>query len=246
MALVFLFNSSFQHKKNVKKSSFASVKITFNNVVKNSKIVLFDSLYTNPFGEKYSINKFRYYVSNISLKSDNKNFIEKESYHLVDESNIESQSIYLSVPQGNYFSINFLLGVDSLHNVSGAQSGALDPTKDMFWTWNTGYVMAKLEGNSSSSTLVNHKYEFHIGGFSGKFNVLKNIELKFSENKPIYFSKDKTTEIIMNADVNTWWQNPNDIKIAEHANITAPGKWALAISDNYAKMFSIEKIISDN
>jgi len=246
MAFVFLFSSSFKNKKNVEKSSFATVKITFNNVVKDSKIVLFDSLYTNPFGEKYSINKFRYYVSNISLKSDEKKFTEKESYHLVDESNIESQSIFLSVPQGNYFSINFLLGVDSLHNVSGAQSGALDPTKDMFWTWNTGYVMAKLEGSSPSSTLVNHKYEFHVGGFSGKYNVLKNVQLHFPENKSIQFLKDKTTEIIINADVNAWWQDPNEIKIGEHANITAPGKWALAISDNYAKMFSIEKIISNN
>ena len=246
MAFVFLLSSSFQNKKNAKKSSFATVKITFNNTVKSSKIALFDSLYTNPFGEKYSINKFRYYVSHISLKGDKKNFNEKESYHLVDESNIGSQSIYLSVPQGNYFSINFLLGVDSLHNVSGAQSGALDATKDMFWTWNTGYVMAKLEGNSPSSTLVNHKYEFHVGGFSGKYNVLKRIQLDFPENKSIHFSKDKTTEIIINADVNAWWQDPNEIKIAVHANITAPGQWALAISDNYAKMFSIEKIIYNN
>ncbi len=69
----------------------------------------------------------------------------------------------------------FLLGVDSLHNVSGAQTDALDPAKDMFWTWNTGYVMAKLEGNSPSSALVNNKYEFHVGGFSGKYNVLKKI-----------------------------------------------------------------------
>jgi len=246
ISVVFLFISSFQNKKNFEKSSFASVKITFNNVVKDSRIVLSDSLYTNPFGENYSINKFRYYVSNISLKSDEKNVVQKENCYLIDESNIESQSIFLSVPQGNYFSINFLLGVDSLHNVSGAQSGALDPTKDMFWTWNTGYVMAKLEGNSSSSTLVNHKYEFHIGGFSGKYNVLKNIQLHFPDNKSVYFSENKTTEIIINSDVNAWWQDPNEIKIAEHANITAPGKWALDISENYAKMFSIEKIISNN
>ena len=245
MAFVFLLSSSFQNKKNAKKSSFATVKITFNNTVKSSKIALFDSLYTNPFGEKYSINKFRYYVSNISLKSGEKDFNDKK-YYLVDESNIESQSIFLSVPQGNYFSINFLLGVDSLHNVSGAQTGALDPTKDMFWTWNTGYVMAKLEGNSPSSTLVNHKYEFHVGGFSGKYKVLKQIHLDFPENKSIQFLKDKTTEIVINADVNAWWQNPNEIKIEEHANITAPGQWALAISDNYAKMFSIEKIIYNN
>lgn len=246
MLCLCLLITSFQKKEIPEKSPFAKVKITFNNTVKKGKIALFDSAYINPFGEKYTITKFRYYVSNIFLKNGQQNFNEKNSFHLVDESDIESQSFSFSIPEGNYTSLHFLLGVDSLHNVSGAQTGALDPTKDMFWTWNTGYVMAKLEGNSPSSTLVNHKYEYHIGGFSGKYNVLKNIGLSFPENKSIHFSPNKTTEIIINADVNSWWQNPNDIKISERANIMTPGKYALAISDNYAKMFHIEKIISDN
>ncbi len=245
LALLFFFTTSFQNRKTLERSRVATVKITFNNMVKNYKIALHDSVYTNPFGEKYNITKFRYYVSDISLISAGKKISEKNSCHLIDESDDESKSFSILVPEGNYSSLKFLSGVDSLLNVSGAQSGALDPTKDMFWTWNSGYVMAKLEGNSPSSTLVNNKYEFHIGGFSGKYNVLKNIELNFPENKRMYFAAGKTTQIIINADVNAWWQNPNDIKIAEHANITSPGKLALVISDNYAKMFHIEKIISE-
>lgn len=246
LACLYLFTTSFQKKDIVQKTSSAAVKITFTNMVKNYKIALHDSVYTNPFGEKYTINKFRYYVSDISLKSDDsKNFIEKNSFHLVDEGDPESQSFSIKVPQGNYSSISFLLGVDSLHNVSGAQTGALDPTKDMFWTWNTGYVMAKLEGKSPSSALVNNKYEFHIGGFSGKYNVLKNIKLNFPENKPMNFAAGKTIEIVIVADVNAWWQGAHDIKIAERANIMTPGKFALAISDNYANMFHVEKIITE-
>ena len=237
--------ASFQQKEIHPAKLFSTVKITFNNTVKNSKIILHDSSYTNPFGEKYTINKFRYYVSNVFLKNKAKNFKPQENFYLVDENIPESKHLSFSIPEGNYEGIKFLLGVDSLHNVSGAQTGALDPAKDMFWTWNTGYVMAKLEGNSPVSTLVNHKYEFHIGGFSGKYNVLKNIELAFPENKTRYFAAGKTTEIIINADVDAWWQNPNDIKIAEKGNINAPGKWALAISDNYAKMFRIQKIITE-
>ncbi len=244
-AVIFFFTISFQTRNNSERRQVATVKITFRNMVKNYKIALQDSVYTNPFGETYNITKLRYYVSGISLINDGKKFSEKNSYHLIDESDEGSQSFSFSIPQGNYSSLKFLLGVDSLRNVSGAQAGALDPAKDMFWTWNSGYVMAKFEGNSSSSGLVNNKYEFHIGGFSGKYNVLKNIELNFPENKLVHFSANKTIEIIINADVNSWWQKPNDIKIAEHANITAPGKMALALSDNYAKMFHIEKIISE-
>ncbi|MEP6628244.1 MAG: MbnP family protein [Ginsengibacter sp.] len=245
LACLFVLVTSFQNGNIAQENSVGAVKIIFINMVKNYKIALRDSVYTNSFGENYTINKFRYYISNISFKGAEKNFGEKNSFHLIDESVLESQSFSFSVPEGSYSSLNFLLGVDSLHNVSGAQTGELDPAKDMFWTWNSGYVMAKLEGNSPSSSLVNHKYEFHIGGYSGKYNVLKNIELHFPENKTIKVTAGQEIEIQIVADVDTWWQNTNDIKIAERANIMTPGKFALAISENYANMFHIEKIITE-
>ncbi|MGH2648588.1 MAG: MbnP family protein, partial [Ginsengibacter sp.] len=240
----FCFFSSFHQQKIINKSGLAIIKITFRNNIKGSKIVFRDSTYTNPFNEKYTITKLRYYVTNLSVQKGPVSIKEENSYHLIDESIPESQTINFSVPAGEYDAINFLLGVDSLHNVSGAQTGDLDPTKDMFWTWNTGYVMAKLEGNSTSSKEVNNKFEFHIGGFSGPYNVLKQEHLNFPGNKSMNFSEDKTYEIIINADINTWWQNPHDIKISDHPVITTPGKNALAISDNYANMFRVEKIIS--
>jgi hypothetical protein len=244
LACLFPVIASFQNGKKVREDAVGEVKLTFINKVKNYKIALHDSVYTNSFGENYTINKFKYYISNISFKGA-ASFVEKNGFHLIDESVPESQSFLLSVPQGSYSSLNFLLGVDSLHNVSGAQTGELDPAKDMFWTWNSGYVMAKLEGNSPSSALVNHKYEFHIGGYSGKYNVLKNIELHFPENTTINVAAGHNIEIQIVADVDAWWQNPNDLKIAERANIMTPGKFALAISANYAKMFHIQKIITE-
>lgn len=240
---LFAIFCSFQQKKILNQSN-AIVKITFINNVKGSKIVFNDSTYTNPFGEKYTITKLRYYVTNVSLQNGHNNFKEKNSYHLIDESKAASQVIKFSVPAGDYNSIQFLLGVDSLHNVSGAQTDDLDPTKDMFWTWNTGYVMAKMEGNSPESKLVNNKFEFHIGGFSGPYNVLKHVHLNFP-GKNMYFNAGKTYEIIISADINTWWKHPHDIKISEHANITSPGENAKNISDNYVNMFHIEKIISE-
>ncbi|HEX7458919.1 MAG TPA: MbnP family protein [Ginsengibacter sp.] len=234
--------SSFQQKKIFNQNISASVKIIFINNVKGNKIVLNDSLYANPFGEKYNITKLRYYVSNIELKKANNFFKEKNSYHLIDESEPGSKVINLSLPEGNYNQLQFLLGVDSLHNVSGAQTDDLDPAKDMFWTWNSGYVMAKMEGNSPASNQVNNKFEYHIGGFSGPNNVIKEIHLNFPGNT-FHFAANKRYEIIINADIDAWWQNPHDIKISEHANITSPGENAKNISDNYANMFHIEKVI---
>lgn len=233
---------SFNSKKVFSNDDATTIKIVFVNTVKGIRIVLNDSVYVNPFNETYTISKLRYYVTNVSLQSENNISTEKDSYHLIDESNEETQAITFSVPSGSYSSLNFLLGVDSLHNVSGAQTDDLDPAKDMFWTWNSGYVMAKMEGNSSASNLVNNKFEFHIGGFSGPYNVLKEIHLNFPDKK-ISFDDGKNYTIIINADINTWWQHSHDIKISEHANITSPGIDAKNMSDNYAGMFHIEKII---
>lgn len=241
---LFAILSSFQQNKIIKQNKDASVKIIFINNVNGNKIVLNDSTYTNPFGEKYTISKLRYYVTNIEFKKGNILFKVKNSYHLIDERKTESQLINLIIPEGNYTELQFLLGVDSLHNVSGAQTDDLDPAKDMFWTWNSGYVMAKMEGNSPASNLVNNKFEYHIGGFSGPYNVLKEIHLNLP-GESFHFDERKSYSIIVDANINTWWQSVHDIKIAEHANITSPDKLAKDISDNYSNMFHIEKIIAE-
>ena len=237
------FFSSFQQKRIGNRNSLSAIKLTFINNVNGSKISFNDSTYTNSFGENYTITKLRYYVTNISLQSGSQSVKEKNSYHLIDESKGESQVIKFLMPEGEYNAMQFLLGVDSLHNVSGAQTDALDPANDMFWTWNTGYVMAKMEGYSSSSKQANNKFEFHIGGFLGPFNVLQRVQLDFPGGH--HFVAGKNYEITINADINNWWQQPHDIKISEHAIITSPGKFAKDISENYAKMFRIEKITTE-
>ena len=113
-----------------------------------------EAVYTNALGETFSIDKCLFYLSNFALQtSSGKWYPIKESYFLVNIS--DSSSLQISLP-GNItdvVSIQFLLGVDSAKNVSGIQSGVLDPARGMFWTWNTGYVMAKMEGSSPVSPM---------------------------------------------------------------------------------------------
>lgn len=221
-----------------------SVKITFINTVKGKPLELGSGKYLNAFGEEYSISKFKYYISHISLTKGKAVFFEPESYHLVDESNADAMQFSFALDEGYYKDLNFTLGVDSLHNVSGAQTGALDPLNDMFWTWNTGYVMAKLEGHSPQANVVNHKFEYHIGGFMGDNKVLKSITLNFPPGKTLNIQSGKTSEIIIEADIDTWWQQPNDIKISEHPVCSAPGPLAKKIADNYSKMFTVKDVVN--
>jgi hypothetical protein len=242
---LYLLSFSNPHSnKKITAPNTGTVKISFKNTVKGKPLELNTGSYTNPFGETYSVTKFKYYINHVFLLRGKAAFFEENSYHLVDESKPDALHFNFDLGAGSYDAITFMLGVDSLHNVSGAQTGALDPLNDMFWTWNSGYVMAKLEGKSPQSKLVNNKLEFHIGGFMGENNVLRNITLNFPAGKMLEIQEGKTTEIIIEADIDTWWQQPNDIKIAEHAVCSTPGTLAKKIADNYSKMFRIKEILN--
>ena len=242
--LFFSFNSC-QKNPVVDLPVTGTVKITFKNTVNSSPIFMDGRFYTNPFGESYSIKKFKYYISNVRINNIDKAADEKESYHLVDEASDASRTFMYDATPDTYTTLNFTIGVDSLRNVSGAQTGALDPLNDMFWTWNSGYIMAKLEATSPSSTQVNSKVEYHIGGFSGVNNVLKRITLTLPTTKFLIVAKDKTSEIIVEADLAKWWQNPNDLKITDNPVCTTPGVLASKIAGNYSNMFTIKDVINN-
>ena len=153
--------------------------VIFKTIANGKKLFLNDSVYTNSFKEIYTVSKLKYYVSNIHLIYSGKNKIKK-SVQLIDASkknNLKVQSYGTKIK-----GLSFLLGVDSLNNCSGAQSDALDPLNDMFWTWNNGYVMFKLEGKSDSSKADNNRIEQHIGGYKGAHKTMREIFLPLNEN----------------------------------------------------------------
>lgn len=215
------------------------LKISFVNTVNGLPLVLADSSYTNTFGETYIVNKLRYYITNVHVGSKTISQKEKGNYQLVDAARPESMSFSLNLKPGSYASLNFLLGVDSLHNCSGAQTGALDPMNDMFWTWNNGYVMFKFEASSPQSNQFNNRVEYHIGGYAGPNNVIKKIALAAA----FKITPGKTTEVIIQADINKLWQGESKLSIATTAVCTTPGPLAKKIADNYSSMFSIKQIL---
>lgn len=122
----------------------------------------------------------KYYVSNIKLKNTGGEWISiPESYYLIDASVANGNEIEIKdVPSDDYTELSYMIGVDSARNVSGIQSGALAPSNGMFWSWTTGYIMIKAEGESPQSASGN--FEFHLGGFTGDFNVVSTKTTNFN------------------------------------------------------------------
>ena len=240
IAIQFIF-SSCQRETDLILKVKADVVLNFSHQVAGQPLI-YGNTYTNPFGEDFTVTKFKYYISKIRLEniSAGSHSSEDENYFLVDESQASSKKISFKTETGNYNAVSFLLGVDSVRNVSGAQTGALDPANDMFWTWNSGYIMAKLEGQSSFSTLINNEIEYHIGGFKGAENVVKRIVLPFSQG--IEIKNDRATSILISADLNKWFRNTHDLPIAINPACVMPGNLATQYAENYLGMFQITQI----
>jgi hypothetical protein len=207
----------------------------------------FGKTYTNALNEPYSVRTFKFYVSAIELINDQyaETFpVDKDAYFLVDFSKANTAILQLKTKPFKYNLIAFTIGVDSLHNVSGAQAGALDPANGMFWTWNSGYIMAKLEGASPLSNQPNNVFEYHIGGFKGVDNVLQKIYLSVPAGEQINTENGSFCDVTISAAADKWFSGASLLSIAASPVITTPGPDAKKVAQNYAQMFTVEKIIN--
>ena len=219
-----------------------NITVRMNHFAAAEKLVA-GGLYKNSYGETYTIDRLKYYISGIKLISTDGNAVMEsgDPCYLVYSDDELSGTITFEVSEGRYSAISFLLGVDSLYNVSGAQTGALDPVNGMFWTWNTGYVSIKIEGRSPLSNLPQHLIEYHLGGFKGPDNVNQRIDLLFPGGNTDT-KENKTTMIRVKTDVNSFFNSVHSLPIKNNPACTSPGRLARQYSENYARIFSIDKV----
>ncbi len=214
-----------------------SLTIHFVNRVGDKPLVLDSVLYKNSLGQSYTVSMFKYYVGNFHLKNKQGKEIVSKGYFLINQEDEKSMEITLdSIPFGEYKSIGFTLGVDSIDNSSGAQSGALDPVKGMFWAWNTGYIFLKMEGISSASTSTGKRLEFHIGGYKAPNNCIREIELKFKN--PLKINEENNSVVKIKADASHLFSGQNPIDFSKLSSVTDFHN-ANHIADNYSDMFSV-------
>ncbi len=212
----------------------------FSHWVGTEKLKLNDAEYTNPAGEAYRISMFKYYISNIEfIKADGSSYKQPDSYYLIDEADTTTKAVTLKdIHIGNYTQVRFIIGVDSTHNVSGAQTGALDPLNGMFWEWKTGYIFVKLEGTSPASTDSLKRVRYHIGGFQNPNNI-RTVTLPLTGNMNI--ATGGTAVVNWKVNVNEMLQTPHPIKFADYPELMFNPATS-QVADNYTDMFSIPSI----
>lgn len=229
-------------------TKYFPVSIQFMATVDGDPALIDNStVYTNTHGEDYTLKTFKFYVSHIYFKPVGSNVevsAQGEEYFLIDASDPAKQSINVNVPEGEYERIIFTLGIDSTRNVSGAQTGALDPVHGMFWTWNTGYIMAKLEGSSSAAATPNGAFSYHVGGFRTGESAIREIRLNFPSPNKLNVTESNDAIIFIAAEISEWFKTPHSLRIADAPFVHSPGALAVQFADNYSDMFSLLGIMN--
>lgn len=133
-----------------------------------SQDLVMDQSYLAPDGRYYSIQLLKYYVSRISLVKASSELVSVKEVALVDLEEAASKLISGSVDAGTYTGLRFSLGLDSAQNHSDPSDYAVDhplsSTKDMYWTWATRYVFAKVEGKSDTTNgNGGNQFTYHCG-----------------------------------------------------------------------------------
>jgi len=201
--------------------------------------------YKNPFGEEFEISLFRFYTGKISLVDANgtKKTQADKSYHLVDLSDSSSTLFEIRVPAGKYREMSFRLGVDSTDQNRGAQTGALDPKKGMFWTWNSGYLSFKMEGSSMASNQPAHLIAYHIGGYRSPYSAVWKIKLV--PESILHTSAQKKILVEIPIEMDHLFNGQFAMQIKDIPDCTTPGALARKISRNFAGAFTGMTIIEN-
>ncbi len=196
----------------------------------NQKQVRINDALNNKNGDSISIHTLKFYLGHFVFFKNNKIvWQEKDSYHLLDLEDGNSLNIVLKPTHTlDFDNLQFQLGIDSLTNVSGAFGGDLDPTKGMYWAWNSGYINFKIEGYAEKCTARNHGFQFHLGGYMPPFQSVQTVRLMVPKKENIQIDLE-LAPLFEHID----WANKH--------SIMSPSKEAVKLSELISTLFIVHE-----
>lgn len=166
------------------------IPILFSLVQDRIELDLLDTIQVE--SNSWIVSTCRFYISNIQfLNKGSVVWTEENSYHLVELSFTGRDSVLMELPNSfDYDELLFSLGIDSATNVAGVMGGDLDPTKGMYWTWQSGYINVKIEGISSACDSRNHAFQYHLGGYKYPYPTIQKIHVSTQPGQSIHLGFD--------------------------------------------------------
>ncbi len=206
------------------------VSISFQHQYDGKRFIVSDSGVAINTAKDLKINVLKYYVSHIRLFSNGTIVAQDTALaHLIDASDTNSTSIIIPIHKNVvYDEIRFDLGIDSTTNVYGVLGGDLDPTKGMYWTWQSGYINFKLEGNSKQCTNPKKEFIYHIGGYAHPYSCIREVSLKGGGSSKAFIVLELKTIF-------------DHVQLDKEANIMSPSQNATSFSKLLDKSFIVKE-----
>jgi hypothetical protein len=216
-----------------------TLKLMFQNKMSNlagvsTDLLLGDTIYKTGNGDTLSLSSLKYFVSNVKLiDSEGDTTTVEESYHLVQSTAMMAMSTFeLSIPEGNYESIVFSLGVDSAANMDETViEGDLDPNTNMVWNWNIGYKFLLLEGAYNHNS-TNGALSYHIGLNANYVTYEKDLPMT------LQIKDSQTSMIHVMANFDNLFNGTNTIDVETVNNVkVGPEDQVSQLVTNYVSSF---------
>lgn len=209
-------------------AQFSQMDISFKTQYGNKTLQLNEDFVTEN-NDTIDISVLKFYISNIAFYPafSSTPTLTEPKLKLLDFTN-PFNSFTLQLPSAFEFDmLEFNLGLDSLTNVSGANGGDLDPTKGMYWTWQSGYINFKLEGHSKLSPARKNEFTFHLGGYSYPNLALQSVRIPITSSNKINIVLDLKKVL-------------DQLDVSQEYKLMSPGERAVALSKIVANSFYSE------
>ena len=178
------------------------VAIRFEHEVDGDVLELETGSYANAAGNRYSVTRLEYIITEISLAGDDGGSADIASHHYLNESCGGSKRLSADVPGGSYSALRFRFGIGEEGNVTGGLPNRT-AYNNMAWPDNMGggYHYMRLEGLYDDGGQA-ASFLSHTGPTAGK-------DFSFFVELPIALEVDAGDwEIAVAMNVNNWFDDP--------------------------------------
>ena len=212
----------------------SAVLFEFEHYIDGSPVTFNQIMYTNDFGNEYSVETLKYFISEIRLMhSDGTEYLVDTAFYVdgTDAATLMTSQGVL-IPNGEYNSISFIFGLSQEMNTPGRFPNA--PESNMEWppAMGTGYHYMKLEGKIDSAGTINN-FQAHTGPTMDNQNFI-NVTLPDAS----FTADGNAMALRIRMNINMWWETPYVLDLNAVTGIMGNQEMQLKLKANGADVFS--------
>jgi len=233
IGLIFLFVVVFSACKKDENTEI-QLSFTFNHTVDGAAVEFDQIKYSNAFGNEYSVSTLKYFVSDITMHSNEGTSITFNDVHYVDarDNSTLTYNLPAKVPAGNYTSVSFIYGIDSVKNQTGLFPNPPESLMEWPLAMGGGYHYMKLEGKFDSTGMVKN-FQAHTGPTMGNANYF---EVMLTDSP--FNCSCENVNVAINMNINNWWVNPNMLDLNTMSGIMGNQQMQIKLKENGNDVFT--------